>query len=243
MKMRLTLPIGILLFAACASAAEQNVVMLYGPGDERPIAIEGKQRLAELVTSPEVSASAWWPGAILTTERANREANAQRLRVLGELSRRERHADAPLAATLRSVREQLARIAVVGRLFVELDPDAVRTRPEANGRLQGQYRLYLTPRPDAVTLLGAIDLPGTQPWQPGASVGDYLKGRAFLAGANTRSVTIISPAGKESVAPVARWNARHREAEPGSLIWVGLADDDRGLNAQIIRLLAQREIK
>ncbi|HDS9357728.1 TPA: capsule biosynthesis GfcC family protein [Enterobacter chengduensis] len=217
--------------------------MLYGPDAEQPIAIEGKRRLAELVTSPEVSANAWWPGAILTTDRANREANAQRQCVLGDLARWEQQADAPLATTLRSVREQLARIAVVGRLFVELDPDAVRTRPEANGRLQGHYQLYLTPRSDAVTLLGAVDLPGTQPWQPGASVSDYLKGRAFLAGANTRSVTIISPAGKETVAPVALWNARHREAEPGSLIWVGLADDDRGLNAQIIRLLAQREIK
>ncbi|WP_395300169.1 capsule biosynthesis GfcC D2 domain-containing protein [Enterobacter sp. ECC-175] len=243
MNMRFTLPIGILLFATCAGAAEQNVVMLYGPDAERPIAIEGKRRLAELVTSPEVSASAWWPGAILTTDRANREANALRQRVLGDLARWELRADAPLAATLRSVREQLARRAVVGRLFVELDPDAVRTQPEANLRLQGQYRLYLTPRPDAVTLLGAVDLPGPQPWRPGASVRDYLKGRAFLAGANSHSVTVISPSGKSATVPIAFWNARHREAEPGSLIWVGLAEDDRGLNAQIIRLLAQRENK
>ena len=243
MTMRLTLLTGTFLLATFAHAAEQSAVTVYGPDAEQQIKVEGAQDLALLVTSPKLSAQLWWPGAIIATAPATQEAKAQQRSVLHQLALWEKQAKAPLAATLRSVREQLARIAVVGRQFVDLDPDVVRTQAHANVRLKGEYQLYLTPRPNTITLLGAIDSPGELLWQPGISVRDYFKGQRFLAGADSSNVTVISPSGQHYSAPIAQWNARHREAEPGSLIWIGFADDARGLNEKIVRLLAQREAK
>jgi SLBB-domain like (DUF1017). len=243
MKMQFKLLIGSLLLATAAHADAQSRVTLYGSETGQPVSIEGLQDLAQLVTSPQVNSKTWWPGAVIATAPATQKAKTQQQRVLNQLTLWQQQAKAPLAATLRSVREQLAGMTVVGRQFVELDPDVVRTQAHANVRLQGEYQLYLTPRPNTVTLLGAIAMPGEQRWQPGTSVGDYFKEQTFLAGAETSSVTVISPNGKHYVAPIALWNARHREAEPGSLIWVGLAADERGLNEQIIRLLTQREAK
>ena len=243
MKMLLTLLTSTLFFALSVQAQQQGAVTLYGPGPEAQARIEGIQDLAQLVTSPQVSATTWWPGAVLTSPVAAQEARAQQQHILRQLGLWQQQAKMPLAATLGSVEAQLASLTVVGRLWVNLDPDVVRTQPHANVRLQGEYQLYLTPRPDTVTVLGAIASPGKQPWQPGASVGDYFKNRTFLPGADSSLVTVISPSGAQYATPIALWNARHREAEPGSLIWVGLADDEPGLNEQIVRLLAQREAK
>lgn len=243
MKKLLTLLTGTLLLATFAHAANDSVVTINGPQSGQQIRVENVQTLAQLVTSPEVSANAWWPGAIITTSAASLKAKAQQQYVLRQLSVWEEQAKAPLAATLRSVKAQLASVTVVGRLRVNLDPDVVRTQPHANVSLQGEYQFYLTPRPDSVTLLGAIDSPGEQRWLPATSVRDYFKGHVFLAGAETSHVTVISPSGEHNVAPIALWNDLHREAEPGSVIWVGFAEDERGLNEQIIRLLAQREAK
>lgn len=243
MKMLLTLLTGTLLLATSTLAAKDSVVTIYGPQSGQQIRLEHVQTLAQLVTSPEVSANAWWPGALITTTAASQKAKAQQQHILQQLNTWQQQAKGPLAATLRSVKAQLASFTVVGRLSVNLDPDVVRTQPQANVRLQGEYQLYLTTRPDTVTLLGAIDSPGEQRWLPATSVRDYFKGQLFLAGADTSHVTVISPSGEQNVAPIALWNDLHREAEPGSVIWVGFAEDERGLNEQIIRLLAQREAK
>ncbi|MGL4723792.1 MAG: capsule biosynthesis GfcC D2 domain-containing protein [Scandinavium sp.] len=243
MKMLLTLLTGTLLLATSAHAAKESVVTINGPQSGQQIRSENVQTLAQLVTSPEVSANAWWPGTIITTPAESQKAKAQQQQVLRQLSVWEQQAKAPLAATLRSVQAQLASITVAGRLRVNLDPDVVRTQPDADVRLQGEYQLYLTTRPDTVTLLGAIDSPGEQRWRPATSVSDYFNGHVFLAGADTSHVTVISPSGEPDVAPIAQWNDLHREAEPGSVIWVGFAEDEQGLNEQIIRLLAQREAK
>ncbi len=72
-----------------------------------------------------------------------------------------------------------------------------------------------------------------------------LTGQLRLAGADRNNVTVIDPDGSTVVAPVAYWNARHIEAEPGAVLWVGfdpraVPDDFTGLNEQIVALLTRR---
>jgi len=93
--------------------------------------------------------------------------------------------------------------------------------------------------------MGAVATPGKRAWRPGASIRDYLQGQPRLAGADRNNVTVIDPDGSTVVAPVAYWNARHIEAEPGAVLWVGfdpraVPDDFTGLNEQIVALLTRR---
>lgn len=201
--------------------------------------------LAQLVTAPSLMSNTWWPGAIIATPAATARALQEQQQVLEQLTRWELMADDRQRTTVRAVREQLQKMQITGRQFVSLDPDVVRTAEGANPRLEGVYTLYTFPRAQTVTVLGAVSNGGEQPWRPGTSVGDYLQSCSRLPGADKNEVAIIHPDGRIESAPVAYWNARHREAEPGSLLWVGfspamLPEAFRPLNQQIQSLLTKR---
>jgi len=76
-------------------------------------------------------------------------------------------------------------------------------------------------------------------------VTEYLGETALLSGADRSYAWVIYPDGRVQKAPVAYWNARHIEAEPGAVLWVGfdpraVPDDFTGLNEQIVALLTRR---
>ncbi|MGU3415519.1 capsule biosynthesis GfcC D2 domain-containing protein [Enterobacteriaceae bacterium C34A] len=201
--------------------------------------------LAQLVTTPLLMNNTWWPGAIIATPAATLSAQLEQQQVLEQLTRWEQKANDLQSATVRAVREQLQSMQVTGRHFVSLDPDVVRTKEGANPRLEGTYTLYIFPRAQTVTVLGAVSNGGEQPWRPGTPVSHYLKGLHRLAGADKNYVTIVHPDGGSEVAPVAYWNAQDREVEPGSVLWVGfspamLPEAFARLNQQISSLLTKR---
>lgn len=176
---------------------------------------------------------------------ATRRAQQTQQQVLASLSAWQNRADDERIATIRAVATQTRSLRIVGRQFISLDPDAVRTDARGDRSLEGRYDLWVSPAPRTVTLMGAVATPGKLAWRPGASIRDYLQGQLRLAGADRNNVTVIDPDGSTVVAPVAYWNARHIEAEPGAVLWVGfdpraVPDDFTGLNEQIVALLTRR---
>lgn len=92
----------------------------------------------------------------------------------------EAEADDDVAATIKSVRQQLLNLNITGRLPVKLDPDFVRVDENSNPPLVGDYTLYTVQRPVTITLLGAVSGAEQLPWQAGRSVTDYLQDHPVL---------------------------------------------------------------
>lgn len=200
--------------------------------------------LSQLVTQPQLN-NVWWQGAAIATLSATLLAQQTQQQVLASLSAWQNRADDERTATIRAVAAQIRSLRIVGRQFVSLEPDTVRTDVHGDRPLEGRYDLWLSPAPHTVTLMGAVETPAKLAWRPGASIRDYLQGQPRLAGAEKNNVTVIDPDGSTVVAPVAYWNARHIEAAPGAVLWVGfdpreVPDDFTGLNEQIVTLLTRR---
>ncbi|MGU0056231.1 capsule biosynthesis GfcC family protein [Enterobacter hormaechei] len=139
--------------------------------------------------------------------------------MLASLSAWHNRADDERIATIRAVAAQIRFLRIVGRQFVSLDPDAVRTDARGDRSLEGRYDFWLSPAPRTVTLMGGRHAGKRS--ATGRSIWNYLQGQLRLAGADRNNVTVIDPDGSTVVAPVAYWNARHIEAEPGAVLWVG----------------------
>lgn len=207
--------------------------------------IENVATLSELVTNPALSPDIWWSGAVIANPKATAKAEQDKDAVLARLAACRVDASPEQAAMLQSIIEQLNKIHVVGRLFTPLDPDEVRSLNGADVPLQGEYKLYTRSAPTTVLVMGAVNKPGPVLWQPATQVSRYLDNQERLSGGDKNTVTLIHPDGRTTVAPVAYWNNLHREAEPGSVLWVGFTpceDNAAGkpLQDDIISLLTRR---
>ena len=248
MKKITTLFAGIVASLSLQALADGQVT-IYTPGQSTATVMEHVKDLEQLVTNPAVQGNTWWPGTVISEKQATRTAVQQQREVVARLQSwhdalREDN-DAESAAIVERVRQQLATLKVTGRQQVNLDPDWVRIRPQANLRLEGEYQLYTQAKPTSVRVMGAVDHAGSTPWVPGRTVAEYLATHTHQSGAERDTAWLISPAGEVSEVPVAYWNRRHIEPEAGSIIFVGfsswalpahLAD----LNQQITSVLTHR---
>ncbi len=81
---------------------------------------------------------------------------------MAQLASWEAEADDDVAATIKSVRQQLLNLNITGHLPVKLDPDFVRVDENSDPPLVGDYTLYTVQRPVTI-LLGAVSGPGNCP--------------------------------------------------------------------------------
>lgn len=233
--------------AACLSlnALADSQVTIYYPGSQQQAVVSHARDLAQLVASPALAQRTWWPGTVIAEPLASAAAERDYQQTLARLRAWAASEEGDRAAAIATVAQQLATVRVTGRQFTSLDPDWIRVRPEANRRLEGDYRIYTLQRPDTVTLAGAISGGGKTAWQPGRDVRDYLVGHARLSGAERNVATVIGPDGATQAVPIAYWNHRHVEVAPGSTIYLGfsrwaLPDELRDLNQHIISVLTHR---
>lgn len=237
----LTCSLGMLSSSAFAAG---NVVLENDHSGQQHI--DNLPTLSQLVTAPELPQNIWWPGAVIANQAATKQAELDKRTVLERLAACKVDASPKKAAMLQSIIDQLEKIHIVGRLFTPLDPDAVRSLDGADVALDGEYQLYTrTSPPTTLLLMGAINAPGPVTWQPGTSVSHYLEPQERLSGGDLSIATIIYPDGATTTVPVAYWNDLHREATPGSIVWVGFtpcAEDDAGKSLQndIVSLLTRR---
>ena len=224
------------LSAPSVFAAGNVKVMIAGSAE--PKILTGAEHLIDLVGQPRLSNS-WWPGAVISEERATAAALLARL---AALSAEESAAD---AAAINALRQQIQALKVTGRQKINLDPDVVRVSERGNPPLQGNYTLWVGSQPTDITLFGLLSRPGKQPFMPGRDVASYLDGQSQLSGADRSYAWVIYPDGRSQKVPIAYWNKRHVEPMPGSIIFVGLSDavwssTPDEINADILHTLTQR---
>lgn len=235
---------GIFTCLPLFAIADSQVTVHY-PGQSTAAVVSHAANLEQLVASPALQGKTWWPGTVIADSMATAVAQQQYQQLMARLQAYRADSDGDDAATISSVIEQLKAVKVTGRQIVNLDPDWVRLHSEDNRRLNGAYDLYTLAKPDTVTLFGALSGSGKVSWRPGASVRDYLDGHERLSGAERSFAIIIAPSGEITRAPIAYWNHRHIEVEPGSTIYLGfsswsLSGEWEDLNQQIISVLTHR---
>ena len=189
--------------------------------------------------------NSWWPGAVISEERATTEAERQQQALLARLATLGAEESGDDAAAINALRQQIQALKVTGRQMINLDPDVVRVSERGNPPLQGNYTLWVGAQPTHITLFGLLSHPGKQPFMPGRDVASYLDGQSRLRGADRSFAWVIYPDGRTQKVPVAYWNKRHVEPMPGSIIYVGLSDavwssTPDEINADILRTLTQR---
>jgi len=234
-------------FLSCLSmsAIADSQVSVYYPGQKEISVVSHAANLSQLVASPALQGKTWWPGTVIAEKQATAVAEQQYQQLMARLKAYAAESEGEKAAAINNVIQQLSAIKVTGRLAANLDPDWLRMRPELNRRLAGEYSVYTLPKPDSVTLFGAIAGSGKVSWQPGGDTRDYLDGHDRLSGAERNIAVVIAPSGEITRAPVAYWNHRHIEVEPGSMIYIGFSSWSlpgayEDLNQQIISVLTHR---
>ncbi|MFJ5160928.1 capsule biosynthesis GfcC D2 domain-containing protein [Pantoea sp. NPDC088449] len=231
----------MLLTAGHALAAAH--VTVHDVQGKNALQIDDAQDLSQLLTNPALRS--WWPGTVIAERGATAVAQQQQQQLLVDLRAWQADSGESLAATIGAVIRQLNDVKVTGRQFTSLDPDEVRLRPQANRTLQGSYDLYTLAQPTQVLVLGALSNPGKESWQPGREVRDYLDGHERLSGAERSFATVIAPSGSKQQVPIAYWNHRHVEVEPGTIIWLGFTSwslpwGQSDLNTRMLSVLTHR---
>ncbi|MGU0160420.1 capsule biosynthesis GfcC D2 domain-containing protein [Escherichia coli] len=117
---------------------------IYLPGEQQTLSVGPVENVVQLVTQPQLRDRLWWPGALLTDSAAKAKALKDYQHVMAQLASWEAEADDDVAATIKSVRQQLLNLNITGRLPVKLDPDFVRVDENSNPRWSGLYALYRT---------------------------------------------------------------------------------------------------
>ncbi|MCR3697675.1 capsule biosynthesis GfcC family protein [Citrobacter portucalensis] len=234
----------LLLSLSAASVFAAGSVKVFTSASEEPKTLTGTEHLLDLVGQLRLSNS-WWPGAVISEERATTEAGRQQQALLARLATLVAEESGDDAAAINALRQQIQALKVTGRQMINLDPDVVRVSERGNPPLQGNYTLWVGAQPTHITLFGLLSHPGKQPFMPGRDVASYLDGQSRLSGADRSFAWVIYPEGRTQKVPVAYWNKRHVEPMPGSIIYVGLSDavwssTPDEINADILRTLTQR---
>lgn len=228
------------LFSTAALAEGQ--VTVHAPHNQNSVQITAAN-LAQLMTQPTLMP--YSNNAVIAEHAASAVAQQQYQQTLEQLRAWRADSSGERAATINEVARQLSDITVTGRQFTSLDPDWIRLHPTENRRLEGSYDLYLAAPTRSVLLLGTLAGAGKVSWQPGQSVRQYLANHERLSGAERNFATVISPSGATQQVPIAYWNHRHVEVEPGSIIWLGFSDWSlpsayNDLNSRILSVLTHR---
>jgi len=248
MKKRLLLIVS-LCAGFVASAVADSRVAIYFPGQSQAVIVNGATHLEQIALNPALAGHTWWPGTVIAEKLATAAQLDQQRQVvarLGALSAElKQDNDDGLANSVDQVRSQIAGMRVTGRQFVSMDPDVIRLEEGADHKLSGDYTVYALARPTSVHIFGVVTPTGSEPYQPGRDVDDYLDSHERLSGAEKSYAWLILPDGQYRQVPVAYWNRRHNEAVPGSIIFVGfsswsLPSAYQGLNEQIVSLLTHR---
>lgn len=166
------------LSAASVFAAGNVKVMIAGSAE--PKILTGAEHLLDLVGQPRLSNS-WWPGAVISEERATMEAGRQQQTLLARLAALGAEESGDDAAAINTLRQQIQALKVTGRQMINLDPDVVRVSERGNPPLQGNYTLWVGAQPTHITLFGMLSHPGKQPFMPGRDVASYLDGKVGSA--------------------------------------------------------------
>lgn len=106
--------IASVLYVMTPHAFAQGTVTIYLPGEQQTLSVGPVENVVQLVTQPQLRDRLWWPGALLTDSAAKAKALKDYQHVMAQLASWEAEADDDVAATIKSVRQQLLNLNITG---------------------------------------------------------------------------------------------------------------------------------
>jgi polysaccharide export outer membrane protein len=94
-------------------------------------------------------------------------------------------------ASMQTFVNELRTQKAVGRVSITADPSILASKPELDPLLEAGDVLYLPQRPSTVAVLGQVMQPGSFPYRPGLTLGDYIEQAGGYAATSDESLTFI----------------------------------------------------
>ncbi|QYJ79944.1 capsule biosynthesis GfcC family protein [Shewanella acanthi] len=188
----------------------------------------------------------YWLGAALWDMQDTQELETKRKEILDSLSQMQSDStESEYVHKLGQFSEYIRQLKLGKRIMQPLDIDLIRINEALNPLIEGQYQLILPPRPNTITVLGAVNGISQQPWQVTTKSQDYLDKVNLLDNAENSYVWLIQPNGEAIKQPIAYWNHRAQDIAPGALLYVEFSSPFNGfatLNDNIVELLKNRAL-
>ncbi|KKO46952.1 hypothetical protein WG68_03180 [Arsukibacterium ikkense] len=178
-------------------------------------------RLAEVLQPVALQQDWYWPASALFRDDSERpellrQQLLQRLTVLkGKWQQ-----DSAYVDTIEQLRFQIKHWQLAERIVLNIDYDVARLNAAFTPQFAiGSYRLYLTARPQHITVFGLAKAERISHYG-NASAEVFAKQVRRFAGASEDWIFIVQPDGKVIKAGVANWNQQHVELMPGAQLFV-----------------------
>ncbi|MBK5914527.1 capsule biosynthesis GfcC family protein [Rhodocyclus purpureus] len=230
------------------------------PGTQR---LPADARLFDATQAAGVRADAYLAGAAWLRPSAREKQQALKAGLLHELMQAQQQAlrdeQGERASLLSRLHAEVSALQVSGRVTTVLDPVRLELEAQLNHRLADGDRLLYPPRPDSVTVSGAVQKECRLPFVGLRPAADYLRDCPAHGEADPDWLIVIQPDGKVSRHGIAAWN--RNEGQPlapgarlllplrGASAWrsllaaQGVADDEvRSLNAELAAFLATQPL-
>ncbi|MFD2180187.1 capsule biosynthesis GfcC family protein [Veronia pacifica] len=140
--------------------------------------------------------------------------------------------------------EQLNRSVFASRIWLDVNYDAARIGPPNNPLLDGNFLLYLPPRPQYISVFGATTGDNDIRWQPGIRLSDIINtAKPHTKLADRSYATVISPNGQQKKVGIAYWNKQELFLAPGSAVYFNyrnISENAEHLNSTFLTLLSNR---
>ncbi len=191
-------------------------------------------RLLDIVSQAQPNAESYWLAAAWLHKPLLEQQNRLKAGVLFDLKMLQRGAllkeQNHLAALAARLFEDVSQLPVTGRRLAMLDPIALEVGFARNYLVNDGDQLVYPPRPNTVTVLGAVEQPCTLPYRAPAQAREYLDNCLPLANAEADYLWLINPDGQVKRVGIAGWNREDGVyAVAGSRILVPVQNDDPDL--------------
>jgi len=94
-------------------------------------------------------------------------------------------------ASMQVFVNELRNQKAVGRIAIVADPSMLASKPELDPLLEPGDVVYIPQRPTTVSVLGQVMQPGSFPYRPGLTLGDYIDMAGGYAATSDNSLTFV----------------------------------------------------
>ncbi|HVV27166.1 MAG TPA: SLBB domain-containing protein [Rhizomicrobium sp.] len=124
-------------------------------------------------------------------------------------------------ASMQSFVSELRNQRALGRISVAADPSVLAANPNLDPLLESGDVIYVPPRPSTISVLGQVLQPGSYPYKPGRTLGDYIdQAGGYSSTADSSQTFIVLPDGSARRVERSWLSFSSENLPPGSAIVV-----------------------